>query len=101
MEGFSARVTLFILFAKVGQRNSNTLVEVSVLAQTVLQSFVFIRSNGEDAAVRPESLTCTCTVAFAYFLYGIQWFTARIFLLIYFAVTEYVGCHVGRKSVHT
>ena len=100
MECFGTRISVFVLVAKVGQCNGDTLVEVCQFTQTVLQGFILVSGSGEDVTVWPESLSCTGTVAFAHFFHGVERLTARIFLLVYLSVTEHIGGHVSRKCVY-
>ena len=64
-------VPVFFFYAKVGQRDFDSGVQVSQLTHAGSQNVVVVDRFGENRIIRPELLACTCNFGNADFLYRI------------------------------
>ena len=103
VEGLSEVVALFVFLSEVGQRDAYAFVQIGQLAQTGLQSGVFIYGSGKNATIRPEGLLGAGESRFAgaNLLYTIEGLTAAVLLLVDLTIAEYLSDHAGGEGIHT
>ena len=101
IENFLLVTSVFFFYAKVGQRDFDSGIQISQLAHTSCQNIIIVDRFGKDCIIRPELLARTCNLGSADFLYRIKRMSAFVFLLIDFSVTENLGSHVRGQCVHT
>ena len=100
MERLGASLTILI-GTKVGEGYLNACIEVRQFAHTRCDDVPTIYGGGENIGVGPKLLTRSALISFANYLYGVEWLTRFVFLLINFAVAEHLRQHSSRQCVYT
>ena len=77
----------FLIRTQVGERDSDTSIQISQFTHTLSDDVVLIFCGGEDTTIRPELLACTCLIRIAHNLHIVERLTLLILLLIDMAVT--------------
>ena len=80
----------FLVWTKVAKSDADTCVEVSKLTHTACDDIPLIVCGSEDCWIWPELLASTSEIGFANHLYRIQRLSFLVFLLIDFAIAEYL-----------
>ena len=80
----------FLIWTQVGQRDSDTGIQVGQFSHTTCNDVVFVFRCRKDGWVGPKLLACTCLVGITNNLNIVKRLTFLIFLLIDVTIAEYL-----------
>ena len=83
-----------LIRTQVCKRDADASIEESQLAHAPCNDVPLEMSSCKNGLIGPELLACTSLVGFSNDLYRVERFSPFVFLLIDFAISEYLRCHV-------